>query len=798
MNNTLTYEQFLALFPDKPRARAGNGWLVLCPAHNDHTPSLWVRPSENPAFVATWDCQAGSCSREKVLAALHLTWTNVRRNGHSMGGDTTLGKACYSDTVTRKSAKSDSKNDGGTVTPPPLRSDTGVTVQAMADAKHLPAVFLKSLGVVDFKYCGVPAIKIPYYSEDGTELAVRYRLALSGDNRFRWRKGDRPPLYGLNHLEQIRKCGWALIVEGESDCWTGWYHGLPALGVPGKSTFRQEWGEYLQNLNVFVWQEPEAEDFTLRILKSCPDLKYIPAPAGVKDISEAHIQGKDVPSYLEALKARAASGRELKAQYDNEQLRLAYDAAKVIIEDGDPLALINEAIGKSGYGGDLKPVLITYLSATSRLLGMRTGAMPVHLLIMGEPSSGKSYTITVVLALLPVEAYHIIEAGSPHVLIYDDSDLQHRVLVFGEADSLPAGEDNPAASAIRNLLQDHHLHYSVTIRDPQTGDFVIREIDKPGPTVLLTTSVKSLGSQLMSRLFSLEMPDSKAQIVSALDTQAKVEINGVSPPDKSLVAFQTYLQYKAPWSVVVPFAVALSDAIGRTAAAARILRDYQRLLSLIKTLTIIRHKHRETDSQGRLISTIDDYQTIRELVNEMYVETTTGISGEIRNLVAAVSQLNNTRIEGDKISLTKLSEYLGITKIAASRRAKKAVKQHWIINREERKGYPADYIPGEPMPEVEGLPDLNAASPYQTVTDGVIRSNESKNGNRNTVSPVTDGDASPLRDSPEDAEPPPPHQVYAAHLRVCSNCNGRLTMQRLISEVPARWECTECGTVQDF
>jgi hypothetical protein len=603
------------------------------------------------------------------------------------------------------------------------------------------------LGLADYKYCGQPSVKIPYYSEDGTEAAIRYRLALTGDDRFRWKKGNHTLPYGLNRFTQIRKVGWVLIVEGESDCWTLWYHGIPALGAPGKGIWPLAWGEYLKGLDVFIWQEPDAEDFVLRILKSSPETRYIPAPNGIKDISEAHIQGQNIPVLIEELKRNAKSGRELKARFDNEQLRIAYNAAKDIIESEDPLNLVSEEIRNLGYGGDIKPALITYLAATSRLLAMRTGAMPVHLLLMGAPSSGKSYTVTVTLSLLPSESYHTIDAGSPRVLIYDDSDLQHKVVVFSESDSLPAGEDNPAASAIRNLLQDHHLHYKVTIRNSETGDFIPREIDKPGPTVLITTGVKSLGSQLMSRMFSLEVPDSKEQIVSALGAQAKAEINGIPQPDSRLKAFQSYLQYKAPWNVVVPFAGDLSKAIGETATASRILRDYQRLLSLIKSVTIIRHHHRMLDSQGRLISTKADYETIKELVNDMYVDSTTGVNNVIRKLVGAVTELNASRGEGDSVSGTRLAKHLGISKMAASRRANKAVTQDWIVNREQRKGYPADYVPGEPMPEVAGLPDLNTITP---VTEGVLQQNEAKNERCNAVTAITDGDTpSPSRDTPD-------------------------------------------------
>ena len=68
------------------------------------------------------------------------------------------------------------------------------------------------------------------------------------------------------------------------------------------------------------------------------------------------------------------------------------------------------------------------------------------------------------------DAYHRIDAGSQKVLIYEKGDLRHRVLVFGEADSIPMGEDNPASSALRSLLQDHHLNYSVLEAPPAVDD----------------------------------------------------------------------------------------------------------------------------------------------------------------------------------------------------------------------------------------------------------------------------------------------------------------------------------------
>lgn len=464
-----------------------------------------------------------SYTRAEALESLKSAYSKPPRS-KGKGGNTTVGQGC-------EHVNTQSKHAQKGLTTTSLPGINGANLDTLAKAKSIPADYLKGLGVSAFKYYGQPAIKIPYYAEDGAEISIRFRLAITGDTRFKWRKGDHALPYGLNRLDVIRKAGWVLIVEGESDCWACWLHGIPAIGAPGKGIWPPAWGNYLKGLEVYVWQEPDAEDFVLRLLASAPDLRYIRAPDDIKDMSEAHIRGHDIPSWLEGLKARAESGQELKDQHTNEQLQQLYQEAKVVIEASDPLKVIENAIRGLGYGGDIKPALITYFAVTSRLLEMRPGAMPVHLLLTGPSSGGKSYTLGVIKTLMPAEGYHVIDAGSPRALIYDEASLEHKALVFGEADSLPAEEDNPAASAVRNLLQDHHLHYEVTIRDKDTGNYTTKKVNKDGPTVLITTTTRLLGDQLMTRFFTLEIGDSREQISAALETQAGLSWNaGRRPP----------------------------------------------------------------------------------------------------------------------------------------------------------------------------------------------------------------------------------------------------------------------------
>jgi hypothetical protein len=244
------------------------------------------------------------------------------------------------------------------------------------------------------------------------------------------------------------------------------------------------------------------------------------------------------------------------------------------------------------------------------------------------------------------------------------------------------------------------------MREAETGDYVVREVDKPGPTSLITTSTKSLGSQLMTRLFTLEISDDKNQIGLRLETQAILETEGIMPPDSGLVAFQQYLQFKAPIRVIVPFARELAIAMAKMAAAPRIQRDFARLISLIKSVALLRQYHRKVDGQGQIIALPEDYDTVRELVNDMYVDSSTGATNEMRKLVETVTSLDANRAEGERITNSLLAQKTGTNAKQVLRRARKAILAGWLVNKEQRKSYPADYAPGEPMPETEGLPIL--------------------------------------------------------------------------------------------
>jgi putative DNA primase/helicase len=188
--------------------RTGDGWTAICPAHEDKQSSLSVAHRDGKWLLK---CHAG-CTWEAVIAALGLKAGDLfdEERVHTPPNNTAI-----------------------------LQRSAGLTLEQFAAEKQLPPVLLGTCGLSDGKLNGRRAVKIPYLGVDGTVAALRWRIAMVGD-RFRWQSRSKPQLYGLNRLQEAREAGSVVLVEGESDCLTLWFHGIPAIGIPGAANWRED------------------------------------------------------------------------------------------------------------------------------------------------------------------------------------------------------------------------------------------------------------------------------------------------------------------------------------------------------------------------------------------------------------------------------------------------------------------------------------------------------------------------------------------------------------------------------
>ena len=230
---------------------------IRCPAHIDHTPSLAVKLTEDKILLK---CHAG-CETEKILEALDLEWKDLFAKG------------------------------------------SRPTLEELAKIKKLPVEFLAKLKLKNFK----GGVIIPYFDEKGKKYIeadgkpfVRYRTSLFGEAKVKSRKGTKSKVYGL-FMRGAWKEDYLVLVEGESDCWTLWHHGIPAYGLPGATNVKPLKSEDLAGFSkILICRESDqaGSQFVRNIAKRLKQLKFKGQVCRVscgdcKDPSELHCAEPD-------------------------------------------------------------------------------------------------------------------------------------------------------------------------------------------------------------------------------------------------------------------------------------------------------------------------------------------------------------------------------------------------------------------------------------------------------------------------------------------------------------------------
>jgi hypothetical protein len=658
----------------------GSGWLVRCPlqdhgqSRGDRNPSVSVTEGDDGRALV--NCQAG-CETGEIVAAWGLKMSDLfeQRNGHE------------------KVFRSIPPKTTATVQP--------CNLENYAEAKGLPVEFLQKVGLRDQNYRKKPSVvRIPYRDADGQEIAVRYRTALEksdeGDERFRWRAGDKARLYGLWRLESIRKSGYVVLVEGESDAQTLWYHGIPALGIPGAKNWKPEWSEHLEGVErIYAVIEPDQGGDALRQKLSASGIRdrlHLVDLGEHKDANDLYLSDREhFEENLNRALAAAVPLPELKKQEVAQRAREAWAECEELAREPDILERFARDLARSGVAGESRVAKLLYLAVTSRFL-----ERPVSVAVKGPSSGGKSYMTERVLGFFPESSYYALTAMSEHALAYSEEPLSNRFLVIYEA----AGMNSDFQTyLIRSLLSEGKVRYE-TVEKTSEG-MKPRLIERAGPTgLIITTTLTRLHPENETRMLSLAVTDTREQtrdIMAALASEA----TGYLPDLRAWHSLQEWL-VAAEHRVAVPYAEELAAAI--PPIAVRLRRDFGAILNLIRAHAILHQASRERTDDGRIVATLEDYARVRDLVADLVSE---GIEATVPTTVReTVEMVKRLRDETEKdVTIAALAEELKLDKSAAWRRVRSAMDRGYLENQEDRKGRPAKLVAGDDLPDdIEILP----------------------------------------------------------------------------------------------
>jgi hypothetical protein len=648
----------------------GSGWLVRCPlpdhgqGRGDRNPSVSV--TEGSDSCALVKCQAG-CETENILAAWGLTMADLfeHPNGHGGGGSYTPSE------------------NGST--------DQPVTLENYAAYVGLPVEHLEALSLEQYYRLGKPAVRIPYLDEAGEEvLLVRSRVSLTGKPKILTRKGDKHRLYGLWKLDEAREAGYAVLVEGESDAQTLWFHRVPALGIPGANGWKVEWAPELEGIDrLYFVVEDEAGEQCWRTLAETPEIRdrlYRVELEGVKDVSEMHKQDPD--GFTDRLREALETGEaweDLSEAEGRKRAREAWAECREFAESADILSEFSRDLERCRLVGERINAEILYLALVSRLLDKI-----VSVAVKGPSSGGKSYLVKLVMSFFPESAFCRFTAMSEKTLLYTEEPLSHRHIILTEAAGLTGDFQE---YVIRTLLSEGSLEYEFV--EKTSEGLRPRRITKEGPTGFITTTTRDkLHAENETRYLSLTVTDTREQTRRVF--RALADGSAEEPDRGRWHALQVWLE-ASEHRVTIPYASLLAEKMGDVAV--RLRRDFSVVLSLIKAHAILHQATRVRDVDGRIIATLVDYSRVRELVSGLIAE---GVEATVPNTVRETVEAVENVIDGwgeDHATNKAVAEELEIDKAASSRRVRTAIGRGYLKNLEDRKGHPARLVLGEDMPE---------------------------------------------------------------------------------------------------
>jgi hypothetical protein len=279
--------------------------------------------------------------------------------------------------------------------------------------------------------------------------------------------------------------------------------------------------------------------------------------------------------------------------------------AREILSAEGLVARVEADLGRAGIVGETDLRLTLYFVATSRLL-----ADPLHAIVQGESSSGKTFVVERIAKLLPED--HLVRAThmSPKALYYL-SDLKHRFLVLGERARTEGPEIEDSTKALRELRSSGRLRAQVVGPNGK-----LLTLDAEGPVASVETTTKeTLFGEDANRCLLLSTEETEAQTRNILFAQAAAALGGETSDREDLFALhhamQVALAEGAPHRVQIPFAWNLAARFPASRTEAR--RAHRMLLGLVEAIALL-HRFQRALADGRIVATVEDYALARRLL----------------------------------------------------------------------------------------------------------------------------------------------------------------------------------------
>lgn len=269
-----------------------------------------------------------------------------------------------------------------------------------------------------------------------------------------------------------------------------------------------------------------------------------------------------------------------------------------ILKNGDPIKYIRETIEEHHVGDEKTEECICVSIAGQSCLntdGIQTA-------VNGDSGSGKSHLMKIHLHLVP-NKYKEVTSLSPKAAYY--MNLKPGTIIFSD-DTTPSEEMEEVIKRATTNYQEYTKH--TIVRDGKPETFMV----PPRINWYLTSVDSEVSLQLLNRQLTFNTSNDPEHKNAIFAKQQEKAVTGEMPvidvTERVLVCRRIYDIIKSQtFKVKIPFAkrIELEDKSNS--------RVFPMFLDMIKGYTIFFHMQRETDEDGYLLATVDDFDKAKAL-----------------------------------------------------------------------------------------------------------------------------------------------------------------------------------------
>jgi hypothetical protein len=344
------------------------------------------------------------------------------------------------------------------------------------------------------------------------------------------------------------------------------------------------WSEFEPNLN--KEEKRQRQSAIINTFKKS-ETQGIKGIAGLQEIAESILAIEEAVKWIEKLQNLFNyKSSEIVTNKDLEE-------AKSLLKSPDLLDRIVSFFEQS-YIGRKKEEKLIYLVGLFTKLNLST-----IVIVTGETSSGKSSLIETVLLSFPDEVKLTYTATSERFFLYLNQPLHNKILTIFEINGVTA------LPFLKTFISEGKASIGTVLKRKGELQPIQIEKDTKGLVIFTTTTNPIIeDAETANRGFLLNLETTPELIREIL-----LKKRFLKKQDFKVLK----LVYKLikPLEVEIPFEEFIAGAL--PVGKSRILRDYDKIVGLIKASALLHQYQREKTPDGKITATIADYKIVYEL-----------------------------------------------------------------------------------------------------------------------------------------------------------------------------------------